>query len=39
MNAFSDPVFVLFLGFIIFAVLYGLTILYIISKDKGRSLR
>ena len=39
MNAFSDPVFVLFLGFTIFAVIYGLTVLYIISKDKGKSLR
>lgn len=41
MNALSDPVFLLFLGFTIFAVIYGAIILYVTLKDKtrGKALR
>ncbi len=35
-NVFSDPVFLLFLGFVVFAVIYGIILLYVVSKDKGK---
>lgn len=35
MKAFSDPVFLLFLGFVIIAVIYGSIIVYIVFKDRG----
>jgi len=36
MNILSDPLFLLFLGFTIFAVIYGSIILYITFKYKGK---
>ena len=35
MNTLSDPVFLLFLGFTIFAVIYAVIIIYISLKDKN----
>lgn len=36
MKMFSDPVFILFLGFTIFAVIYAFILLYITFTDKNR---